>query len=139
MDTSKRVNFFVICENHITDILGRTSLINIFDVIFSPEFPFTPTKFYASFSVNLKDEDLTENTAKFKLEVIDPDHKVLATWNGQTGKISPRQRTVINSIDLAGQVMFAKEHKHQLKLYINDSHVSTNVFEVKATNKEVEK
>ena len=66
-------NYFVICENVLTDDKGRISLINIYDVIYSRGFPAVHSsgfKVAANFDVVGVDKKL-EQPVKFSLS--DPD------------------------------------------------------------------
>ena len=63
------VNFFLLCENFIVDDKQRPSIINIYDNIWSQQFPATHPKLVYASNINIQDSGTTKSAiVELKIE-----------------------------------------------------------------------
>jgi hypothetical protein len=134
-----KANYFLLCENIIIDEDQKTTLVNIFDGIGSPVLPFSHPKFVIAFSVRLEGADLKKKELKFRIELVDPEDKIIGKAEGVGDvEVNPdvKSGNVVSSIDLSNRVNFSKTGQHTARFFFNDELLSTAFFEVIKARKE---
>jgi hypothetical protein len=125
-----RVNYFLLCESFLKDNSGKVSLINLYDVINSLEFPTMATNFVIALSVNLDKEEIAKGSVKIKVDIEDKTRKKLYLSSSGAGKLASKSKNVVTQLDLSRKLVFKNPGKYCAKLYVNDDQLAEFEFSV---------
>lgn len=130
MSKIRKVIYFVLCENFTTDIAGRASITNVFNVVGGPTLPVVGQKFVIAFSLRLLPGDIHNGKVAFTVVIRGPRNQEIQRVEGG-GLVKKPKEPVASALDLSGAIKFEEIGQHSVELLVSDKKVENTVFQVR--------
>ena len=126
-----RTNYFLLCENIVTDENNKVTLVNTFDEIIVDDLPVFCGKIVVALDISFSAEELKKDDVVFKIEVLNPKQKLIlsATGKGKKGKTKKNAR-IISHVDLTGALKLGYEGTYTVGLFFEGQKLAATKFEV---------
>lgn len=119
-----KLNFLHICDSVLVSNTGNISLINIFNTIFSPNFPAIHPRFtvFCNIVGDVGEPDI-------KISVLDSEKKIIAEVSGKININIPNSEA--NFIANFLNILFTKEGEYSVEVKIDNVKINDKDFFIK--------
>lgn len=120
-----KLNFLHICDSVLISNTGNISVINIFNTIFTPNFPAIHPKF--TIFCNIIGDEV--GRGNIKISIFDPEKKIIAEVPGEVVIASPNSEA--NFVANFLNILFTKEGEYLVEIKINEIKINEKDYFIK--------
>lgn len=125
-----KLSYFLLCENFIFDKDNRSSIVNIFDIVYATDFPVVPPAFTLAFGLKgITQDETKDGKVNIKVVVTNSKGEELVKANSDQ-KLDTFPANVVSGVAFGGRFQLTSKGKYNASLEYNGKTLDTLTFEV---------